>query len=95
MKMPNLSACAVSSGESPFFIFHIAMEPMIETNPRITKIIVKVSTINISQSTIGSQIKKFLNLEMERLSDLTSVHFFIVETSSTTIGEVLFFTQKM
>jgi hypothetical protein len=76
MKMPNLSACAVSSGESPFLIFHIAMEPIIETNPRITKIIVKVSTINISQSRIGSQIKKFLNLGRERLSDFHECSFF-------------------
>ena len=76
MKMPNLSACALSSGESPFFIFHIAMEPIIETNPRITKIIVKVSTINISQSTIGSQIKKFLNLERDRFSDFDECSFF-------------------
>jgi hypothetical protein len=88
MKMPNLSACALSSGESPFFIFHIAMEPIIETNPRITKIIVKVSTVNISQSTIGCQIKKFLNLERDRFQILTSVHFFIGETSSASAGGV-------
>ena len=37
----------------------------------------------------------FLNSERERLSDLMSVHFFIVETSSAAVGGVLFFTQKM
>ena len=33
MKIPKRSACAFSSAVSPFLIFHMTMEPIIEMKP--------------------------------------------------------------
>ena len=46
----------------------------------------------ISYPALVALVRVFLNLERERLSDLTSVHFFIVETSSASVGEVFTFS---
>ena len=46
MKMPKRSACAFSSAVSPFLMFQMKMEPMIEMKPSAARMIDNKSIFN-------------------------------------------------
>ena len=48
MKMPKRSACALSSAVSPFLMFQMKMEPMIEMKPSAARAIAIMSFLKIS-----------------------------------------------